>query len=169
MKFDVSADWALSSEDKEWLLSSYIPEQWERARFLIQKLSVLDGVSRLDPTTSKVNIVLKHGNWDQFGVKVAGYLDPSKLELVDGLVIQVPTIYINWQREFELPEDNLYGRILRHEFVHLFLYLINDKGWFNSMHGKYEHDKDIFLSAINDFIKDIYPTNHSSFPGLLPI
>ena len=173
MNFAFSAEWPLSPGDTNWL-AAYFAERWLEGVRLCRIRSLIDG-SSFDPFAARTpftttDVLLKADNWT----------NPDAPNGAAGMFFQPelhnaprPVIWINWNREFD-PTNNLYNRIVRHELIHLMLWLQSGVGYqywqrdfANSGHGALAPNDDPFVLAVNRFVNEVWPKNHSSWPGSL--
>ena len=171
MIYSFTAEWPISQGDKDFL-AAYFNQRWSEAIRLCRIRSAID-LSPFDPHAQRppwftTEVFLKLGNWTSPTAPngAAGQFFPPEIDNAP-----TPKIWINWAREFD-PSNNLFQRIVRHELVHLLLWLQNGVGysnWFrdyqNSEHGALAPNEDPFLLAINQFVNELWPKNHSSWPG----
>ncbi len=181
IKFNFSAEWPLGANDVDWLKNGYFPLKLNDAIRQIKEVRAVDGHA-FDPyrngpmvNGAEANVFLKADNWVS-STAPNGAAGQFFHNGVSGNSA-IPDIWINWNREFDIT-NNLYGRIVRHELIHMLLWLQYppidldfvryDNEWQNSQHGKLAPDKDIFILALNKQINDYFPLNNSQFPGKLP-
>lgn len=179
--FTFSAEWPLDQAAKDWLANAYFPAKREIAIREIREIRARDGHAfdpdRVGPqvASNEVKVFLRADNWTMpDGSGAAGTFYNTGVSGNSA----IPEIHVNWTREVD-PTNNLYGRIVVHELIHYLLWLQYppvdgdfvryDNEWQNSQHGKLAPDKDIFLLDINSRIREYYPLNHASSPGLLPV
>lgn len=180
IKFNFASEWGLTQGDINWLRDYYFATKLAEAVQWIQQIRAIDGhafdparTSRFTNNIPEVNVLLKADNWATPNGGAAG----TFWEAGPDYNSAIPSIWINWTRETD-PTNNLYSRVVRHELIHMLLWMQYppvdgdlqrySEEYLNSAHGRQAPDKDIFLLSLNKRIKEYYPDNNSSTPGTLP-